>query len=278
VTRRPRRKQAIPGAEAERAPGSGLRRGIAVGYLAMLPLLAAYEAAAGGSYRSVAEILATLPLSPLGPAARGARIALLLVLAVAAPVQLFRQGRRARDPGHPGLFPVVGRILIEGALAALLLGPLLLLLLWALDVDLASIRAGLASSVSSTPLERAAFLAGSAAWEEIVFRIGLQSLLWLLAAELLRFLTASAALVRGLAEVLSIALASVLFAAAHLAVFTQVLGPGGEPVDAAVFTWRLLAGILFGALFRWRGPGVAAWAHALFDLGLSIGAGPHVFL
>ncbi len=80
------------------------------------------------------------------------------------------------------------------------------------------------------------------------------------------------------ADGLAIAASATVFAASHLGVFTQVLGPGGEPFRAGVFTWRLLAGILLGTLFRWRGPGVAAWAHALFDLFLSIGAGPDVFL
>ena len=69
-----------------------------------------------------------------------------------------------------------------------------------------------------------------------------------------------------------------LFAAAHLAAYTAWLGPGGEPYDASVFTWRLLAGILLGLVFRWRGPGVAAWTHGLFNLALLLGAGPDVFL
>jgi hypothetical protein len=223
----------------------------------------------------VAEILTTLPLAPLGARARGARLAILFLLALVAAWIVFRE---SREEGHPGLLPIVGRIVLEGALAALLLGPLLLVLLWALRVDLASIGASLSNSASSTPIERAAYLAGAAAWEEIFFRIGIQSLLWVLAAELLRFLTERRALVLSLTEVLSILGASLVFAAAHLAVFTQILGPGGEPFVASVFTGRLLAGILFGALYRWRGPGVAAWAHALFDLALSIGAGPDVFL
>jgi len=250
-------------------------RGIAAGYLAMLPLLLAYEASGGGPDRSVAEILATLPLMPFGSAARGVRLALLAILAVLAAWRLFRE---SREEGYPGLFPIVGRIVLEGGAAALCLGPLLLALLWALDVDLASIRAGLSNAAAWTPLERARYLAGAAAWEEIVFRIGAQSLLWLLAAESLRAIVANRAGVVVLAEGLSIAGAAFLFAASHLAAFTSALGPGGEPYDPAVFTWRFLAGILFGALFRWRGPGVAAWAHALFDLALSIGAGPEVFL
>lgn len=250
-------------------------RGIAAGYLAMLPLLLAYESSVGGPDRSVAEILVTLPLTPFGSAARSVRLAVLGLLALVAAWRVFRESRADE---HPGLFRIVGRIVLEGAIAALLLGPILLALLWALDADLASIRAGLSNAASATPFSRAAYLAGSAAWEEIFFRIGVQSLLWLLAAELMRFLTASRVLVLSLAEILSILGAGLLFAASHLAVFTQILGPGGEPFDPAVFTGRLLAGILFGALFRWRGPGVAAWAHALFDLGLSIGAGPDVFL
>ena len=53
---------------------------------------------------------------------------------------------------------------------------------------------------------------------------------------------------------------------------------GGEVFSAPVFTWRLAAGILLGLLFRWRGIGAAAWAHGIFNLALSIGAGPDVFL
>lgn len=267
---RARSIEAEPGALAR-----GRVRGIAAGYLAMLPLLLAYEASVGGPDRSVAEIVVTLPLSPFGSAARGLRLALLGLLALVAAWRVFRESREA---AHPGLLPIVGRVVLEGAIAALLLGPILLALLWIFGADLASIRSGLSNAAAATPLRRALFLAGGAAWEEILFRIGLQSLLWLLAAEVLRFLSASRALVLGLAEILSILGAALLFAASHLAVFTQVLGPGGEEFDASVFTGRVLAGILFGALFRWRGPGVAAWAHALFDLALSIGAGPDVFL
>ena len=36
--------------------------------------------------------------------------------------------------------------------------------------------------------------------------------------------------------------------------------------------------ILLGLLFRWRGVGVTAWTHGLFNLALLLGAGPDVFL
>ena len=68
------------------------------------------------------------------------------------------------------------------------------------------------------------------------------------------------------------------FAAFHLAPFVGWLGRGGESFDAAVFSYRFLAGLLLALVFRWRGPGVAAWTHGWFNLALLIGAGPDVFL
>jgi hypothetical protein len=256
---------------AARKPGTS-SRGIALGYVAMLPLLLAYEAGARGGMRNVGEMLVFLPL---GSAASTARLPIVVAVALAALWNLFRAGL---GRGDAGLVPRIWRILLEGAIAALLLGPALLLALDLLGVqprpgELAFPRTG-----EAPPLAVGAFLAGGAAWEEIVFRIGVQSLVFLAARHALSFLTASPGVARAGADVLSIAAGAAVFAASHLAVFTQVLGPGGERFAPAVFTWRLLAGMLLGALFRWRGPGVAAWAHALFDLFLAIGAGPDVFL
>ena len=36
------------------------------------------------------------------------------------------------------------------------------------------------------------------------------------------------------------------------------------------------AGILLGLVFRLRGPGVAAWAHGLFNVALLVGVDPDV--
>jgi CAAX prenyl protease-like protein len=241
----------------------------------MLPLLLAYESIPRHSQRNVGEVLFSLPLSLFGRWSHAARVFILVALALGAVLGLFRSGLGREGPG---LLPRLMRILLEGAVAALLLGPTLLLLLGLFDAHPDAAGLGFARRVVAPPLERAAFLAGGAAWEEIVFRIGVQSAIFLLASHLLRFFTEFPRLARAGADGLAIAASATVFAASHLGVFTQVLGPGGEPFRAGVFTWRLLAGILLGTLFRWRGPGVAAWAHALFDLFLSIGAGPDVFL
>ena len=62
-----------------------------------------------------------------------------------------------------------------------------------------------------------------------------------------------------------------LFSAFHLELVQQHLGARGEPYHAGLFVWRLSAGIVLAGLFRWKGLAVAAWAHALFNLGLALG-------
>ncbi|MFT5463465.1 MAG: membrane protease YdiL (CAAX protease family), partial [Planctomycetota bacterium] len=79
------------------------------------------------------------------------------------------------------------------------------------------------------------------------------------------------------ADLCAILFSSVAFAAFHLEVFTRWLGVGGEVYDGPTFLWRLLAGVLFAGLYRWRGLGVVAWAHGLFNLAVLLGADPSVF-
>jgi hypothetical protein len=262
-------------------------RGVAVGYLALLPLLLAYEWGCEGRYRSVAEIVASLPLAPFGPALRWARVAILLVLGVGAAYRVHASShrvhatpRRVQATARKGaaLLPRVWRIVLEGALAALLLGPALLLVLRLAGASPRGEDLGLGPDRAVHALRTAAFLAGGAAWEEIVFRLGVQSLVYLAASKSLGFLTEDARVARAGSEIVSIVASATAFACAHLAAFVRVLGPGGGAFDPVVFTWRLCAGILLAVLFRWRGPGVAAWSHALFDLYLALGGGTGVFL
>ena len=258
---------------AERPPEDGARS-LALGFLALVPLLVAHEwgsAARGRDLVNLGAVLLRLPLAPLGASVEPASWIVLGALAVASLVLLFRS--------EFALLPRLLRILGEGALAAVLLGPLLVFLSWALHLpgDPSHVRAG--APGSPPPLSLAAVLAGGAAFEELVFRLGVMSATWVLARRVLQALGAGAGLVRGGAELLALGLSALAFAASHLERVVWVLaGPGGEPFDAAVFSWRFLAGILLGILFRWRGMGVAAWAHAFFNLALLIGAGPDVFL
>jgi hypothetical protein len=49
------------------------------------------------------------------------------------------------------------------------------------------------------------------------------------------------------------------------------LGPYGDPIDLASFTFRALAGLVFSAMYLLRGFGIAAWTHALYDVFLTLG-------
>ncbi|NUN48245.1 MAG: CPBP family intramembrane metalloprotease [Candidatus Brocadiae bacterium] len=53
---------------------------------------------------------------------------------------------------------------------------------------------------------------------------------------------------------------STLFSAIHH------LGPLGDPWSLWVFTFRLLAGIVFGVIYWYRGFAVAVYTHALYDM------------
>ena len=47
-------------------------------------------------------------------------------------------------------------------------------------------------------------------------------------------------------------------------------GPLGDTFTVPSFTFRAIAGVAFSVLYVTRGFGIAAWTHALYDLGLSI--------
>jgi hypothetical protein len=258
--------------EIESSSATAPQRGMALGYLAMLPLLAAYEIAlaSGSPTRNVAEVLLSLPLIGLGSGADAVRRGLLVACAFAAAWSCFHS--------ELGLFQRLWRVILEGAAFAAILGPVLILNLhW---IGIQHLSTALRTPISGTVprISEAARLAGGAAYEEIVFRIGVQSLCYLFGLRVLHFLSAAERPARFGAEVFSVLAAAGVFACAHLAAFTAPLGPGGEVFDAAIFTWRALSGILLSCIFRWRGPGVAAWTHGLFNLALFLGAGPDCFL
>lgn len=260
-----------PDGERGREPGGP---SLALGYLALVPLIVAHEWGAAVLRRSVVNfgaVLLALPLAPFGEHALEASWAIYALLAAASLLVLFR--------AEYALVPRLMRVLGEGALAGVVLGPLLVFLCWALHLtgEGSALRSGPPAHVPA--LAWAAVLAGGAAFEEIVFRLGVLSLAYLAARRAVIALGASARTASLVAELAGLSISALVFAASHLHfVVAGLAGAGGEAFDGAIFTWRVLAGILLGILFRWRGMGVAAWAHALFNLALTIGAGPEVFL
>ena len=48
------------------------------------------------------------------------------------------------------------------------------------------------------------------------------------------------------------------------------IGPYGDRLDLASFTFRAVAGVLFSALYLLRGFGITAWTHAIYDVMLAV--------
>ena len=265
-------EDAPEGAEGDFHADIEQRRGLAVGFLAMLPLFAAYEVAqhADLGARNAAEMVLLRVLEPLEPGLLLARPAVIAVGALVALVTCFRR----RVAIAPSLF----RVTAEGVLLALVLGPALVVgaRLGGIDEDSLRLLTSAGSSVPELPGMALAF--GGSAYEELLFRVLGYALCFLVARTLFRVARAGTGPSRWFAEVLGAAGSSLLFAGFHLASWTGWLGLGGEVFDTGAFVWRFVAGLLLALTFRWRGPGVAAWGHGLFNAWLLMGADPATLL
>jgi hypothetical protein len=240
--------------------------------LACAPLFAGYEiavASAGGSHRNSSDLLLSFPLSPLGPSALlVARVGIYIAFAVVAAGRLYR----ARQP----LLHDWVAIARESLLGALVLGPLLLFALRLVPDEARAL--GITDAAAALPkLQRVGLVAGGALFEELVFRVGVFSLCYLVARRAFLFLC-DAHVADELGRVLAVAGSALAFACFHLAAFNGWLGAGGERYSASLFAWRTGAGVAFAVLWHWRGFAVAAWTHALFNTALLLGAGPGVLL
>jgi len=261
--------------DGESTPGDGdaLNRSLALGFLAMVPLFLVYELAliaTRSGERNTSELVLFRLFAPFGEWADSARRVALAAAAACALVVCLRR--------HLALGPRIARIAIEGAIGAIAIGPALIALIHLLGDSLPPLVLAGGPETRAPGLAQAAFVFGAGAYEELVFRVGAYSALYLCFVQVGLFFGLRRGISGLLGDVAGLLGSAALFSAFHLAVFVAWLGPGGEEFDLSIFTYRALAGMLLGILFRWRGPGVAAWTHGLFNLALLLGAGPEVFL
>ena len=266
--------------EEEEAPAWVEQPALAPGLLTAVPLLLLYELAlflgAESLARNGAEELLTAALRPLGSLATVLRFGLILAAAVWA---YLRWSRTEEEEGEePRLGLLLARTMAEGVALAFVLGPLLLWMLEAASGH--DLRGALQSPhrEEAPVLLEALRLAGAAPFEELLFRVGVYGLVYLFARWIVEFLGGARTLAWLAADVLALVLSSIAFAGFHLEQVQAFLGRPGEPFEPDVFLWRLSAGLLLAGIFRWRGLGTASWAHAVFNLGLALGAGPGTFL
>ncbi len=128
---------------------------------------------------------------------------------------------------------------------------LLAVVLWLLLQLQRSLLLSIAGQLRDTAAQAVSYF-GAGIYEELLFRlIGLSALAWALAH--LRVAPPTGTIV-------AIAVTSLLFAAAHH------VGAAGEPWQWFAFVFRFVAGVYFSILFVYRGFGIAAGAHAAYDI------------
>jgi len=119
----------------------------------------------------------------------------------------------------------------------------------------AAIRAAIWDSFAGWLGEIVGYI-GAGVYEELLFRLMMvPAAVWLLRQ-------CGCSTTQSLAG--AVIITSLLFAAAHH------IGPEGEPILLRNFLFRTIAGTFFATLFVYRGFGIAAGAHALYDIVVSV--------
>lgn len=94
---------------------------------------------------------------------------------------------------------------------------------------------------------------GAGLYEELLFRVILVSALAAFAQKVCGFTTR-------VAGAFAVVVGAVIFSAFHY------IGAYGDVFTVQSFTFRMIAGLFFSALYLLRGFGVVAWTHALYDV------------
>jgi hypothetical protein len=144
-------------------------------------------------------------------------------------------------------------LLLESTIYALTMGGLIsLVMIRFLHIEPPRMAAA-AAKASASPLTNFIMSAGAGVYEETVFRLGMLGGLVALFERLF-------GMRRFVALALGLLLSSAAFSAVHH------LGPLGDPLAVWIFVFRMLAGLIFGLLFWFRGFAVAVYTHAIYDV------------
>ena len=212
--------------------------------LLVLPLLVFYELGILTSEtRNGADLITQTLLQLIGLKGFLAVQGALLVSIIGLAVYL----RKTEQFEFKQLLPV----LLESAIYALTMGTLILFVM----EDLLRIDPRLvAAPVKSMGLfDRLVMSAGAGVHEELVFRL-------LIMGGLILFFDKVVKLRNWLSVALAMLISSVAFSAAHH------IGQLGDPLQLGVFIYRVIAGLFFAALYRFRSFAIAVYSHTLYDI------------
>jgi hypothetical protein len=219
-----------------------------------LPLLVAYEGLAAlltkpdGGLRNGADALFRGAFVAIA-GVRGPALFMTLVILIGLGL-VWRDMRRSGDDlkwhYFAGMFVEAGLLaigfgLVIGTITAQLLGA----------AHLLAIGAPPAITTMSRPT-RLMLSLGAGLYEELFFRV-------VLVTGLSTLCRVAFGMGRGGSSIVAVVVSAVLFSLFHY------IPPYGDPFQIASFTFRLLSGIVFSALYATRGFGITAWTHALYD-------------
>jgi hypothetical protein len=191
-----------------------------------------------------ADFVTTLLFSSLGLTLKG------YLLFLAGVVALFAVGIGLLKRNQHFNGKVFLPVLLESTVYALTMGSLIVLLM----TKVLGFSPGLAVGLQQRGIvTRVVMSLGAGVYEETVFRLGL--LAGCIATfEKLLGMSRWAAVVGGFL------LSSAVFS------FVHYIPPLGDAFTFGSFTFRMLAGVAFGVLFKLRGFAVAVYTHALYDI------------
>ena len=216
-------------------------------YLISLPLLLMYEILIFLSQPDTAQVvrisvdvwIKTL-FSYIGPNVLSLTLIFVALLGV---VILYRE----RDRLSSLRVSYFMTMIIEASIYALVLAMLI-----------SSAITGLLQMVQTSPIESLSILQqfalslGAGLYEELFFRVILVSGLLFVLKQFVN------------KTYLAYALAMIL--AAGIFSFVHYIGALGDPFTIGSFLFRFLFGLALNAIYIWRGFGMAAWTHAIYDL------------
>jgi len=218
-----------------------------------LPLLVLYEGLAATLSRFAGEQMrngADVMMRSLFIGVAGRRGPLLFVLCVIAVciwliARDLRHGRKLEKR-------IFAWMSVESVLLALVFGLVIGTITARLLTPFAPLAIGAAQPAMGVGT-RLMLSLGAGLYEELLFRVLLVSGLLLLARRVLGWGPA-------LANTFAVVVGALIFSAFHY------VGAYGDPFRLDSFVFRAIAGVAFSALYVFRGFGITAWTHALYDV------------